>query len=674
MRLLIQGILLGAGLGLAVMQASGQPGPRPPRNRRLDSLQTVLRNHPAADSARVILLYNISEELTSHDPTKGQAEGAEALALAQRLGYRRGVGKVYRLLGRFNSNAGKYDAALHALRQAQAIFQQLRDTFSLAGSLSQIGGVYSDQGNYEKAVVAYNQALTLAEQRGDVGSQKSYAFNLGGIYGEMGQYEKAINIFQQHFEEIYDLNRNPDITCALYQNLATCYEKLGQYAKAQRYADLDLKEARQAGLQAEEADALLLLGQLEADQHRVPASLPYLTQALALMRRLAQPDYTAKALLALGDSWSKLGRNQEANRAFTEAAQLAEQVNDKPLRQEAYRGLATVDAKLGNYQAAYRYQALAAAWQDSVLNEASLDKITTLQVRYETEHKDAQNRLLQKQKQLQQAQLQTQQQVIRRRNVQLWAGLAVAALLAGLAYLLYNRRRLRREVEFAQERQLLERLRAQAVLEAEEAERRRIGSDLHDGVGQLLTAATLNLHSLGEELGVQTEGQQSLLQNALAVVEESFSEVRSISHNLMPNALIKRGLAQAVRDFLDKLPSAGRVKINLEVVGLDRGGRLEPTMENVLFRVIQELVQNILKHAQATEVTLQIIRHPEELTVLVEDNGLGFDPAALGEDAGIGLKNIESRMAYLGGRVDFDAAPGRGTTVTLEVPLATVVE
>jgi signal transduction histidine kinase len=180
----------------------------------------------------------------------------------------------------------------------------------------------------------------------------------------------------------------------------------------------------------------------------------------------------------------------------------------------------------------------------------------------------------------------------------------------------------------------------------------------------------MNLHSLGEELGVQTTGQQALLQNALAVVDESFVEVRSISHNLMPNALIKRGLAQAVRDFLDKLPAAGRVKINLDVVGLDRNSQLSPTVENVLFRVIQELVQNILKHAQATEITLQIIRHAEELTVLVEDNGVGFDPARLGPDAGIGLKNIETRMAYLGGRADFDAAPGRGTTVTLEVPLA----
>ena len=253
-----------------------------------------------------------------------------------------------------------------------------------------------------------------------------------------------------------------------------------------------------------------------------------------------------------------------------------------------------------------------------------------------------------------------------------WAGLTIAGLLAGLAYLLYTRRRLRREVEFAQERTQLQQLRAKAVLEAEEAERRRIGSDLHDGVGQLLVAAKLNLSALSEQLNVQTIGQQTMLQNALDVVDESFKEVRNISHNLMPNALIKRGLAQAVRDFLSKIAPDDRLKINLEVVGLDRGGRLDSTVENVLFRVIQELVQNIIKHAQATEVGLQIVRSDDELTIMVEDNGVGFDVAALGPEAGIGLKNIESRMAYLGGRAEFDSRVGRGTTVTLEVPLGQV--
>jgi signal transduction histidine kinase len=93
----------------------------------------------------------------------------------------------------------------------------------------------------------------------------------------------------------------------------------------------------------------------------------------------------------------------------------------------------------------------------------------------------------------------------------------------------------------------------------------------------------------------------------------------------------------------------------------------------VLFRVIHELVQNIVKHARATQISLQFVQGEEELTVMVEDNGVGFAPAALGPGAGIGLRNVQARVAYLGGRAHFDAAPGRGTTVTLEVPLRAVV-
>ncbi|MDQ2795505.1 MAG: sensor histidine kinase, partial [Bacteroidota bacterium] len=309
-----------------------------------------------------------------------------------------------------------------------------------------------------------------------------------------------------------------------------------------------------------------------------------------------------------------------------------------------------------DYSTAYHYLAAAGATRDSLFGQV---KIAQLQALAFSE-------------QLHQQELAEQRfsSAAARRQRLLLAGLVALAGAAGLTYLLLNRRRLRREVEFAQERQQLERLRAQAVLDAEEAERRRIGADLHDGVGQLLTAAKLNLHALAEELhsGAPT-GAPRLLAHALDVVDESFREVRSISHNLRPNALIRCGLGQAVRDFTSKVSPGGQPRFCLEFVGLDENHRLEPALESVLFRVIQELVQNIVKHAHATEVTVQLRRRPHELCVLVEDNGVGFDPTALSSEGGIGLKNIESRMVYLGGRVKFDSRPGQGTAVTIEVPM-----
>jgi two-component system NarL family sensor kinase len=206
----------------------------------------------------------------------------------------------------------------------------------------------------------------------------------------------------------------------------------------------------------------------------------------------------------------------------------------------------------------------------------------------------------------------------------------VAALLLLLGALLYNRRRLQQKVELEQQRQRQERQRARAVLETEEAERRRIGADLHDGVGQLLSVVKLNAGALNEELRAGLDADQARrFADTLDLVDESVREVRSISHNLLPNALIKRGLARAVREFLDKIQRPGRLRIRLETLGLDEP-RLDPAVENALYRVIQELVQNIVKHAQATEMDLQLIRHAHDLTLLVQDNGVGFDPARLG--------------------------------------------
>lgn len=137
---------------------------------------------------------------------------------------------------------------------------------------------------------------------------------------------------------------------------------------------------------------------------------------------------------------------------------------------------------------------------------------------------------------------------------------------------------------------------------------------------------------------------------------------------MMPNALLKSGLVSAVREFINKISSSGSLKINLEIIGLTN--RLQQTVETVLFRVLQELINNIIKHAQTTEVSIQLIRHETELTILIEDNGIGFDvEKILGKEGGIGLKNIQSRVTFLNGEVYFDSHINKGTTVTIEIPL-----
>ena len=548
--------------------------------------------------------------------------------------------------------------------KSRHLFRAAGDSVGVVKAEGQLGKVLEQQDDNEGALREFLYQLLLARRLHNPMFESRALANVADVMRVTQQNEKALEYYRA---ALAVQKQHPDSSAAaeMYAGLSSTFANVGAVDSARLFGMVSLKMAQSQKSVRGEATAWSRLAKTELVAENYALARKYLARHIALMQQVGDKTAVAQALKNMANIVNHQQDFPAALRYSLQSLELLKQTGDKRGIKSDYDALAAISSNLNHYEEALTYQRLAEEYQDSVLTEANLASLAEMQIKYETGQKEAQNRL-------QTAQLRTQQQVIRRRNTQLLAGLLVALLLASLAYLLYNHRRLRREVEFAHERQQLERLRTQAVLEAEETERRRIGSDLHDGVGQLLTAAKLNLHALGEQLNVQTVGQQTLLQNALDVVDESFREVRGISHNLMPNALIKRGLAQAVRDFLDKVTPDGRLKINLEVAGLDRGGRLEPTTENVLFRVIQELVQNILKHARATEVTLQIIRHPEELTVLVEDNGVGFDPAALGAEAGIGLRNIESRMAFLGGWADFDAAPGRGTTVTLEVPLLAV--
>ena len=646
------------------VQAQGPPPIPPALAHRLDSLEAVLRAPARPDTNRVNTLNEVASAFRLRDPQRAGEAVREGLSLAKKLRFRRGEADLHYQAGVLSAMRGELAEALASFTQSRDTWLALGNEVEVGASLNAMGNILVQQGQYPSATANYLRSLRIAEARHDVTGRARALLNLGNIYTRTNNHLKAI-AYSQRSLELVNPKEDPGMYAGGLRNIGLAYLNLNRPAQGLPYLQRALALARASGDKPNQAALLFSLSQVSNDAGRLDAALPLLREAQQIAALIGDQLTSSRCLAALGSVARQQHRPELAATYYTRALAIAQEAGSNEDLMQMYSGLAAAQAGAGKYREAYKNQQLFAQYSDSLFAENTTQQVTELQTKYETEKKDAQNRL-------QAAQLLAQQQVIRRRNTLLWAGLAVAGLLAGLGYLLFNRRRLRRELEFADERQHLERLRAQAVLEAEEAERRRIGSDLHDGVGQLLTAAKLNLHALGEQLNVQTEGQQALLQNALDGVDESFKEVRSISHNLMPNALIRRGLAQAVRDFLNKISPDGRLKVNLEVVGLDRGGRLEPTVENVLFRVIQELVQNILKHARATEITLQIIRHPDELTVLVEDNGVGFDPAALGEDAGIGLKNIESRMAYLGGRAGFDAALGRGTTVTLEIPLAPV--
>jgi signal transduction histidine kinase len=210
-----------------------------------------------------------------------------------------------------------------------------------------------------------------------------------------------------------------------------------------------------------------------------------------------------------------------------------------------------------------------------------------------------------------------------------------------------------------------EELATKAVLEAEENERIRIASDLHDGIGQMMSVAKMNLSAIEDEIPFTDIDQKNKYLNAIALVDDSCKEVRIISHNMMPNALIKAGLANAVRKFLDDLHNRS-IKINLYTEGLNE--RIDANTEIILYRIIQETVANVFKHANASVLDITLIKDPLCINIVIEDNGKGFELNQAKQKDGIGLKNIESRVNFLKGTIEWDSKIGKGTVVVINIP------
>ena len=371
----------------------------------------------------------------------------------------------------------------------------------------------------------------------------------------------------------------------------------------------------------------------------------------------------------LGNVLIKFKRIKEAFPYLQEAWEVATEINQRRTREEAAANLSMCYWLTGQYKQAYIYLNASAQLQDTLFGEQTTRAIAEMQTKYETTKKEKDNQILKKNNEIQALSIKEGNLKISRRNT-LMLAMGITMLLGLITfYLIYNRYKLKQQLSMEAALLKQQELRAKAVLEAEELERQRIGKDLHDGIGQMLSAVKLNMAGLEKQVGNGNSDQADLLHNAMSLLDESVKEIRTISHSMMPNVLISAGLAKAVRNFVDSLASSGQLKIDLHISGLDQ--RLDPAIETVIYRVMQEIVNNIIKHAKASNISIQLLRFDNEITLMIEDNGVGFNVTeVMAKEGGLGLKNIISRVEYLKGKVHFDSHLGRGTTVSIDIPLS----
>ncbi|MES2650258.1 MAG: sensor histidine kinase [Bacteroidota bacterium] len=548
-------------------------------------------------------------------------------------------GRVYAQIGLAYDYAGILDKAEKYYLQAIDFRKEVKDTIGLMNTYNNLGIVNKNQALYSKAFSYYNQSYALAKASKRDIYKINPLINMGVSSRHLGKYDEAIGFYIEALDLAKKNNRQSQVI-TINNNLAYLYYYQKKYDIALPLAKSAIAYAEEKGTLEDKVNYLQIYAAILKEIGKNDEAYSSLLKSYTYSDSLYKGE-NAKAMAEMSTKYETEKKEQQIKLLRTKTSLQQLNISNQHLELEK-RSLEISNKTFEiNNKNLLIVQKESDVKQKSLLNTQQKQKIQTLN---------------------QQNEIQVLE--IRQKNIYLIIALFLFLFLASTGYFIYNRRKLKAKAQLQEEINKQQDLAARAVLDAEEHERRRIAGDLHDGVGQMLSAALMNLNGLFKKLEL-TEETNLQAGQVLTLVNEAYDEMRIISHQMMPNALIKSGLALAVKEFLNKIDK-DVIKVTLEMVGLKE--RLNEQTETILYRVIQETVNNVIKHSRANRLDIIIIKDEEGVTATVEDNGKGFDKTKIDLKSGIGISNIYSRVEFLKGTVDIDTTPDKGTLVAIHIP------
>lgn len=769
-------------------------------------LQTV--DEPAYDRndvnvGQIDALNRIAWELSDIDASRSRACAETAYALAEAAAEsgqpdRAGIAYSLRTQGYLNQRSGSYAAGMAQLLAALALFEELQASSGpafadgLIDVFDGLAGIHGQMGNLPEALDYSYKMLSLAEAIGDRRRMANARNNLASIFSDTGEYERAVALLEQNVREAVAIGYNRIETLA-HLNLATIHLHTGNLAAALEQAEAGLRTARESLFELFVVYALDLLGQITFKLGDVALALGYLEQALEASRQIGSRVTEALSLLNLGTMNARLGRREQACAVLHACLAVAEPIDAKPEQLAAHLALAELYEQHSEPALALAHFKQHHALQERVTGERAAERMSALQVAYETEaarreagayrqQVDELQRIVdERTAELRNLVASLEQRVAARTaevatffDLTLLAGSAgdladvflqvlpriieatrsaavsvhlfdderaslnligqlnlaselvpnvavadvaqpfqrwlaypadpllttdLAAFAAltpelkpvGLPVYLGAQIKIGQRVEgvlgcyrpstngygidevalvtaladqvgmLLAARQLRQQTRALAIAE----ERRRLARDLHDSVSQSLYSLGLFAETVREaaedaDAARLSASLDQLQQTTVGVV----GEMRLLLYELRPADLQREGLSLAIRRRLESVERRTHLQL---AIALDELPGLTPECEVELYYIVVEALNNTLKHAAATSLSLLLTHMGGQVQLRIDDNGRGFDPAQM--TGGMGLRNLDERVARLNGSLQITSAPGRGTTIEVLFPL-----
>jgi len=620
----------------------------------IDSLKKELTKENLSDTSRALTMMRLAIRYETVDTSLAARYYKDALRLSisKKSDYITALvfqnqSYLYKAGGNYTSAGRSLDSAIQFVGKADHPNSELL--------MAKIYGANSSierfEGRYKTAIGYAMNAVRLYEKLHKPALELNQLIDISSLYKEMNEFVKEEEYARKAMVIARKLNDQTAFFRA-YFSIALALTMQNRYSEAETYIDSSGKYYSPTDNEASLTSYHLVAGLIYMNLAKLDRSNEH-------FRKTAELAETNKNIFGRIQANLQLARVLTLQKKYGEAEQILLAM-EKEIAQTTGKVhlniLLDYQSRLyedwGDYKKALKYYKAFKEMSDSASSEQNKQYASRLEVEYETAKKEAQINL--------------QQAAIKQKNTlnYILIGSAVALLIISL--LSYRNYRSKQKLqqqrisELETEKQLMA---TQALLKGQEDERSRLARDLHDGLGGLLSGVKLQLGAMKGNL-IMAEDHARVFNNALNKLDESIREMRRVAHNMMPEALLNLGLSQALQDYCAGLSESQQFTINCQLYGLDQ--RMSPSSEVVVYRIVQELLNNAVKHAGATTILAQVMRQDSRLTITVEDNGKGFDKDQMDSMQTAGLKNIQSRVHYLRGQMDIQTAPGKGTSVHIE--------
>ncbi len=624
------------------------------QNNNIDSLKTLLANQ-SNEKSRIKPLLELCWEYRFINADSARKYGLKALAISEELNLADYKVEALHNLGVTHEAQGNYVEALDFEQKALALRRQLGDESKTANTLNNIGIIYDEQGDFKKALEYYLDARKIYERLNDDGKIAMVIINMAIVFKSQQEYPRVIASYQDALKIYRRLNNKFGIAVC-YANLGSVYNYLPNYDSALHYSLIATTEFEAQNVQQFLPTTLCNAGMAYHKLGNKNLAKEYLLRAQKLNEQYDNKKELAFVMIYLADVYREEGQLTQAEKLATEALAIALRINALKEVMDAHVSLSEIKAAQNNFKDAYKEFKESRIVKDTLYQQEKTRQMAELQTQYETVKKENAILLLTKENEIKDSR-------IRQSLLAIFLLLAILGALVGLGYLWSNRLKLKQQAELQTTRAALREGQLKAVIGSQEEERKRFAADLHDGFGQMISALRL---SLSREVV-----EKPTVDHALGVLNDMNVEIRNIAFNLMPQALVKSGLQEALKEFAARINRSGGITISVQTYDVDKEMSNEHSI--ALYRICQEWVNNVIKYSGANQISIQLVQHPQELILTIEDNGQGFEIESLTSGQGNGWKNINSRLHMIKGSIEIDTLKERReTTVVVIVPLMRV--